>query len=124
MEGGGLSRANYVRGHLSSAMDELAEPVTTADATVQTERDDSVPRGVIIEAAAKVQADRVNAGWPMCTAAELRAEGRAWQSFFRKRPRSGRGHDQPECPLGVRPWRTDAEVHVVEVATHRCHPVR
>ena len=32
MEGGGLSWAEYVRKHPSSAMEELAEPVATVDA--------------------------------------------------------------------------------------------
>lgn len=100
-------------------MDELAEPVTTVDAAIQTEQDDLVPRGVVIKAAAKVQAGRVNAGWPMCMGVELRAERRAWRRAFRKRPRNGRGRDQPDVPLGVRPWRADAEVRAVEECIER-----
>ena len=103
LEGGGLSRADYVRGHPSSASEELAGPAAVADAAAQTDPNDSVPRGVVIEAAANVQAERVNAGRPMSTAAELRAERRAWRRTFRKRPRSANRWDRPYAPPGEWP---------------------
>ena len=79
-------------------MDRLASP-DFRGVSICTDPNDSVQSGTVVEAAARMVAERANIGMPLMTRAEARAERRAWRRALRKRPRED--EMPPRFPPGM-----------------------
>ena len=69
------------------------------DVCICTDPNGSVQSGTVVEAAARMVAERASIGMPLMTRAEARAERRAWRRALRKRPRED--EMPPRFPPGM-----------------------